>query len=826
MDSLPNPDDLVEMRIDLPDDQMMIMQPFPAIENSINGGQPLNLEVSTLSDISLLSHGDSDAFSQKKVKIYPQAIVFNVTTDNELLEQMNNKKEVDLPTIVNNYVNMPESGADKITSLVSMKISEDKEKKLAEDMSNVKKGACPFCMKYLMLDRMDRHIKFVHKDEKTKCEKCGKTFKDIFQHMKLRHKIYYHGKGSRLKCKLCGQKFQKEIYCKEHIKKEHHKDMQTPLEKNKVPCTLCGVSIMAVPPNSVWDTHVYPQHMIESKYSTCPVGDGCKFTLPHNVYIKKHLASVHSITATQLLVCDICPKRFYTHQDKEEHQKLEHPQNDMECKFCKETFGFHKALAVHYYEHHKNALVSEILELENGGDLSCQKTKVTKYKLSKSPFSDSKKHVSTVEKITQSKSNIEIETKSIDLEIRKNEDVFFTNNVLDTNTETFEQKLFLLPKTSKDSTVISQPCSFDILRKTSSIYPKPNEKCLKILGLEKTSTNTDEEPLFLLNYEKTEKDLSKVYNMELKDNIKEDSKVYTLEGTSQLESGQIAILGVETLDNLANFDEVSGLIENTNDDSHILVHIDDSKNESDTTESFTQNLEIICVPELPIKQNIMPDMELSHQKLENIPMQSRITDGPVPIEKYPCPFENCTSKLSNMSSLKEHLTRHDVDEIQCMEPGCKKICKNKKLYREHMQYHDRTKAGPVQCTWEGCSHVAKNKTVLEKSHIRKVHHGKNYWKKGDARTKCTECDTDMFRKSLKQHMARYHSEQSLKSNCEICNKLVTSQNMKMHIKMAHTKESTSCLQCGRIALNLDNHKCLKNRMENIEEKQFKYVILK
>ena len=100
MERLTTSEDLVEMSIELPDDQMMIMQPFSVVENpmhSLNTGQHLILEDSSLNDISLLSHNESSNFDHKKVTFYPQTIVLN--EENETFNSKN-KKGVEITRVV------------------------------------------------------------------------------------------------------------------------------------------------------------------------------------------------------------------------------------------------------------------------------------------------------------------------------------------------------------------------------------------------------------------------------------------------------------------------------------------------------------------------------------------------------------------------------------------------------------------------------------------------------------------------------------------------------------------------------------------------------
>ena len=192
---------------------------------------------------------------------------------------------------------------------------------------------CHICgpSRILKKSSLPNHLKTFHKERDIDCEisGCDKKFKkqsDMKKHVKNIHK------GERSHCDLCGDYFKDLHY---HIKVFH--------EHVSFPCEMCNKKYTT---KQGLNFHIKHTHG-DSKKEVC---DYCAVEVKH---VKHHIKMMHSGVVEKKISCEdeTCTKKFRTKQEATIHFNAAHLNKKEMCPLCG---GWYKNLYTHIHQTHQS----------------------------------------------------------------------------------------------------------------------------------------------------------------------------------------------------------------------------------------------------------------------------------------------------------------------------------------------------------------------------------------------------------------------------------------------------------------------------------------
>ena len=196
---------------------------------------------------------------------------------------------------------------------------------------------CPHCDNfYETASQLRDHSEDVHKiilDPKS-CPICFKTFiKDITDHMERFHS------DMQWPCKICDRSLKSRKALRVHYSWYHGDD-----KMDKVPCHICGVSIMKMNLQG----HMVNRHNTHEKSIPCP-DCGKKFYSKGNA--KTHQIIVHG---GRRFKCNQCDHRAFTKASLKIHEIKHSEERPFSCQFCDQTCKSKQILTKHIKNRHSN----------------------------------------------------------------------------------------------------------------------------------------------------------------------------------------------------------------------------------------------------------------------------------------------------------------------------------------------------------------------------------------------------------------------------------------------------------------------------------------
>eukprot|EP00092_Neocalanus_flemingeri_P001603 GFUD01001710.1.p1 GENE.GFUD01001710.1~~GFUD01001710.1.p1 ORF type:complete len:505 (-),score=129.89 GFUD01001710.1:141-1655(-) len=182
----------------------------------------------------------------------------------------------------------------------------------------------PNCeIKFKKKSDMKKHVKNIHKGERSLCIQCGDSFKDLHYHIKVFHE------NVSFPCDMCNKKYTTKQGLNFHIKHTHG-------DSKKEVCHYCAVEVKHV------RHHIKMMHsgVVEKKVS-------CQDESCSKKFRTKQEATIH-YNAAHLNKKEMCPlcggwyKNLYTHIHQTHQSEKKHV-----CDQCGKAFGKKNDLKVH-----------------------------------------------------------------------------------------------------------------------------------------------------------------------------------------------------------------------------------------------------------------------------------------------------------------------------------------------------------------------------------------------------------------------------------------------------------------------------------------------
>ena len=175
------------------------------------------------------------------------------------------------------------------------------------------------------------------------CHRCDESFTRFIE---IRaHKLEKHPKiqSDELKypCHLCRMRFQTDEQRQAHLDTFAH--------VHAVKCDICDEVVRSVTQLLI---HQQLNHSDREKSVMC---EQCGKCFLHEVYLKRHLNTVHAATRSKNYLCTLCPCKFYTQGDLTKHKNYVHAVRDQPlpflCTVCGAMFSQHAPLKKHQAKH-------------------------------------------------------------------------------------------------------------------------------------------------------------------------------------------------------------------------------------------------------------------------------------------------------------------------------------------------------------------------------------------------------------------------------------------------------------------------------------------
>lgn len=238
-------------------------------------------------------------------------------------EQFDSTLDFDFET--DKYLNKNfENSTDNDSKLINS--DQDNSQPLTEEEVH-----CPICgpSRILKKSSLPNHMKTFHKEKDIDCEipGCDKKFKkksDMKRHVRIIHK------GERSQCSQCGEHVKDLNY---HIKVFH--------ENVSFPCNICNRKYTT---KQGLNFHIKHTHG-ESVKEVC---DYCAVEVKH---LKHHIKMMHSGVVEKNISCqdESCAKMFRTKQEASIHYNAAHLNKKEMCPLCG---GWYKNLYTHIHQTH------------------------------------------------------------------------------------------------------------------------------------------------------------------------------------------------------------------------------------------------------------------------------------------------------------------------------------------------------------------------------------------------------------------------------------------------------------------------------------------
>ncbi|XP_055702187.1 gastrula zinc finger protein XlCGF26.1-like [Phlebotomus papatasi] len=244
---------------------------------------------------------------------------------------------------------------------------------------NQKIFKCSFCSKsFRHKYYLDAHL-YTHSTKRSfECEICGKKYKRVYN--LKNHKLVHSNDNQSLRCLYCPKVFPTNVYCKNHIYKEHRglpveltgllfcnicKEEFTDLDilKDHVKihvvaqtyqCDICGKVYLSYNGLKNHKRSKKCVELDESKimnvedlgtkvsYHECTY---CGKNIKKKAAYKRHIKSYH--TNDKKFLCAHCPKRYVDKPGLARHVVLHKKYKPFKCSICKEGFNTKAALERH-----------------------------------------------------------------------------------------------------------------------------------------------------------------------------------------------------------------------------------------------------------------------------------------------------------------------------------------------------------------------------------------------------------------------------------------------------------------------------------------------
>ena len=244
------------------------------------------------------------------------------------------------------------------------------------DHPELKAGCCIECITIIApRSKMSKHVAAVHKPKNDLCPICGKNFRNVRDHVAVKHgdKVRNHV------CDTCGKKFTHALLLSAHISKIHS-------VRKQLPCKFCGQIFMEKNPLRF---HYWAIHLKVKPYK-CKHCHYCG-TQPQKIY--EHCRSVHKFPggkkdvehveedfarirefetqhglnrqefkASREFLCWLCKKDCQSNQGLLKHEFGHLNLSPFECKQCGMKFKMKVLLQSHLDKRHNVKVSASIIE--------------------------------------------------------------------------------------------------------------------------------------------------------------------------------------------------------------------------------------------------------------------------------------------------------------------------------------------------------------------------------------------------------------------------------------------------------------------------------
>ena len=244
------------------------------------------------------------------------------------------------------------------------------------DHPELKAGCCIDCNTIIApRSKMSKHMAAVHKPKNDLCPICGKNFRNVRDHVAVKH----GNKERNHVCDSCGKKFTHPLLLSAHISKIHS-------VRKQLPCKFCGQIFMEKNPLRF---HYWAIHLKVKPYK-CKHCHYCG-TQPQKIY--EHCRSVHKFPggkkdvehveeefarirefetqhglnrqefkASREFLCWLCKKNCQSNQGLLKHEFSHLDLSPFECKQCGMKFKMKVLLQSHLDKRHNEKISATIIE--------------------------------------------------------------------------------------------------------------------------------------------------------------------------------------------------------------------------------------------------------------------------------------------------------------------------------------------------------------------------------------------------------------------------------------------------------------------------------